>query len=293
MEQLENAKLSFVIPCLNEHATATGLCDKLVGLYPQAEIILVDDGSEPPIPPISNVRIIRHPYRVGNGAAIKTGARNATGDFVVFMDADGQHEPDDVSRLLHKLQDGFDLVVGARDSSSQASTARRFGNAVFNKLASLMTGYQIDDLTSGFRAARTKAFRNFLYLLPNGFSYPTTSTMAFFRCGYSVCYVPIKARSRTGKSNIHLIKDGVRFLVIILRVGALFSPMRFFLPISMALFLLGSFWYAYTFATIHRFTNMSALLYMSSLLIFVIGILSEQVSSLHYRQSEERRRAED
>lgn len=286
-------KLSIVIPCLNEHATIHALCDKLASLYPRSEVIVVDDGSDPPIPAISNVQIVRHPYRVGNGAAIKTGVRHASREFVVFMDADGQHEPADISKLAEKLQDGFDLVIGARDSASQASVARRLGNSVFNKLATFMTGYRIDDLTSGFRAARTKPFRNFLYLLPNGFSYPTTSTMAFYRCGYAVSFTPIHARRREGKSKLNPIRDGVRFLIIILRVGALFSPMRFFLPISSMLFLLGSFWYGYTYFTMHRFTNMSALLYLSSVLVFAMGILSEQISSLHYRQSEERRRRDD
>ncbi len=286
-------RVTVILPCLNEHEVVGTLCDEIEALYPRYQRIVVDDGSEPPIPEIPGVTVLRHPQNIGNGAAVKTGVRHASGDFVVFMDADGQHDAAEIKNLVDKLEAGYDLVIGARSADGQASWWRRMANQVFNRLATLMTGFDIQDLTSGFRAARAKPFRNFLYLLPNGFSYPTTSTMAFFRCGYSVSYVPIRVRPRVGKSNIRLLNDGFRFLIIILRIGTLFSPMRFFLPISAVLFLLGSIWYGYTFTTLHRFTNMSALLYLSSLIIFVIGVLSEQVSSLHYRYSEERRRHTD
>lgn len=286
-------KLSVILPCLNESATLSGLVEKIETLYPDAEIIVVDDGSSPPVPPTGSARIIRHPKTIGNGAAIKTGVRNATGDYLVFMDSDGQHDPNDISRLMEGFDRGFDMVVGARDTSTHASAYRRYANFGFNKLATLMTGFHIEDLTSGFRAARATPFRNFLYLLPNGFSYPTTSTMAFFRCGYSVDYVPIRAAKREGTSKIKILRDGVRFFVLILRIGALFSPMRLFLPVALALFALGTVWYGYTYATTNRFTNMSAVLYLSSLLTFLFGIVSEQISALHYRYSEERRRFSD
>ncbi|MDZ7842503.1 MAG: glycosyltransferase family 2 protein [Gammaproteobacteria bacterium] len=286
-------KLSIILPCLNESATLPGLIEKLEARYPGAEIIVVDDGSIPPVPATGSARILRHPKTIGNGAAIKTGVRNATGDYLVFMDADGQHDPADIQRLLQGFEQGFDMVVGARDPDTHASMARRYANLAFNKLASVMTGFQIKDLTSGFRAARARPFRNFLYLLPNGFSYPTTSTMAFFRCGYSVDYVPIRASKREGQSNIKIIKDGVRFLVLILRIGTLFSPMRLFLPVALALFAAGTGWYAYTYLATSRFTNMSAVLYLSSMLTFLFGIVSEQISALHYRYSEERRRHTD
>ncbi|MDJ0892499.1 MAG: glycosyltransferase family 2 protein, partial [Gammaproteobacteria bacterium] len=185
---------------------------------------------------------------------------------------------------------GYDMVVGARHANTHATWARRLANGAYNRLASLMTGFTIKDLTSGFRAVRARHFRKFLYLLPNGFSYPTTSTMAFFRSGLTVGYVPVKAERREGKSNIRMVKDGVRFLVIIFKIGALFSPMRLFLPISASLFTLGIGYYMYTYATAGRFTNMSALLILSSLLTFLIGILSEQVSSLHYKGAEEDQR---
>lgn len=290
---MADKKLSIIIPCLNEPSSLPGIVEHLERLYPRAEIIVVDDGSEPALPDVGSAVVIRHPKTIGNGAAIKTGVRNATGDYLVFMDADGQHDPDDIPRLLEAFDQGFDMVVGARETDTHASSPRRYANFAFSRLASLMTGFQIRDLTSGFRAARAKPFRNFLYLLPNGFSYPTTSTMAFFRCGYSVAYVPIRALRREGKSKIKLLRDGVRFLILILRIGSLFSPMRFFLPLALVLFLLGTGWHVYTYVTANRFTNMGAVLYLSALLTFLFGIVSEQISALHYRYSEERRRSSD
>ncbi len=239
-----------------------------------------------------NVKMVSHPYRMGNGAAIKAGARIATGEILVFMDADGQHDPEDISRLLEKMEEGYEMVVGAREFKNHASFPRRIANALYNRMASFMSGFRVEDLTSGFRAVRARHFRKFLYLLPNGFSYPTTSTMAFFRSGFPVAYVPITARKRIGKSHIRMVKDGLRFFVIILKIGTLFSPMRLFLPVSAALFLTGVSYYAYTYISYHSFTNMSALLILSALFTFLIGILSELVSSLHYKGvQEDQRRA--
>lgn len=257
--------------------------------YPDAEIIVVNDGSVDETAEIATkagAKVISHPYCQGNGASIKTGARNANGSILVFMDADGQHDPTDIPALLQKLTEGYDMVVGARRASTQASWLRRIANAFYNKLASMMTGHRIEDLTSGFRAVNANKFRRFLYLLPNGFSYPTTSTMAFFRSGFPVAYVSIHAGKRQGKSHIRLLKDGARFLIIIVKIGALFSPMRLFLPISLLVFITGISYYSYTYITISRFTNMSAVLILSSLFIFLIGLVSEQISSLHYRNAE-------
>jgi hypothetical protein len=208
------------------------------------------------------------------------------------MDADGQHDPHDVIRLIEKIDVGYDMVVGARQLDTHASLPRRIANTLYNKLASVMTGYPIEDLTSGFRAARARHFRKFLYLLPNKFSYPTTSTMAFFRSGLPVAYIPIRAGNRTGdgKSHIRLLHDGIRFLIIILKIGALFSPMRFFLPISGLLFLTGLAYYGYTYYQWGRLTNMTTILILSSLFTFLIGIVSEQISALHYKDIQENRR---
>lgn len=282
--------LSIILPAKNE---ADGLCKLLPALrqlYPSAELVVVNDGSTDETPSVCaqhNVKVVTHPYAIGNGAAVKTGARVATGEVLIFMDADGQHSPNDIQPMLHKMEEGYDMVVGARRKGSHAGMRRAIGNNLYNRIASWMTGFKIEDLTSGFRVVRADKFRRFLYLLPNGFSYPTTITMAFFRSAFPVAYIPIHAGTRAGKSNLNLIKDGVRFFIIILKIGALFSPMRLFLPVSLSLFLVGLSYYSYTYLSYGRFTNMSALLFISSLLTFLIGIVSEQVSSLHYRGTDD------
>ena len=286
-------RVSIVLPAKNEASGLRALLPELLRLHPLAEVIVVDDGSTDDTAAVARtqgVRVVSHPYSLGNGASIKTGTRVAQGEILVFLDADGQHDPRDISRLLRRLQEGFEMAVGARAPETHASLGRRWANAIYNRLASLMTGYHIEDLTSGFRAVRARHFRKFLYLLPNGFSYPTTSTMAFFRSGLPVAYVPVEAHRREGKSKVRWLQDGTRFLVIIVKIGALFSPMRLFLPVSGALAALGVGYYAYTYAAEGRFTNMGAVLLLSALFTFLIGILSEQVSSLHYKHADDDRR---
>lgn len=288
-----NHNLSIILPAKNESVNLSPLLARLTALWPEAEILVVDDGSTDATAQVCRdhrVRVVRHPYSMGNGAAIKTGARHATGDVLVFMDADGQHDPADIERLLAKLDEGYEMVVGARRADTHASLGRRLANHSYNRLASWMTGHDIKDLTSGFRVVRARHFRKFLYLLPNGFSYPTTSTMAFFRSGFPVGYVPIRASQRGGKSHIRLLRDGARFFIIILKIGALFSPMRFFVPLSLVFFLIGVCYYGYTYLTEGRFTNMGAVLLIYSLSLFLIGIVSEQVSALHYKGVEDDQR---
>lgn len=280
--------LSIVLPAKNEAAAVGKTVQKIRESYPDAEIIVVDDGSTDETADISEsagATVVRHPYSKGNGAAIKTGSRAAKGDVIVFMDADGQHDPGDIPRLLERIEKGYDMVVGARQSGSQASIGRGLANGFYNQLASYMTGQKIEDLTSGFRAVKANKFREFLYLLPNGFSYPTTSTMAFFRAGYSVAYIPIHAAKRIGKSHIRLLKDGMRFLLIIFKIGTLFSPLKLFAPLAAIMFTLASVWYGYTFISIGRFTNMSALLYTGSVMIFLMGLISEQITALMYKDN--------
>lgn len=252
-----------------------------------AEIIVVDDGSEQAPTALCrthNIRLIRHPRNLGNGAAIKTGARRARGEILVFMDGDGQHDPDDIPRLLKMLnEDGFDMIVGARTRGSQANVGRSLANRIYNKLASLIVGHPIPDLTSGFRAARATLFKDFIHLLPNGFSYPTTITMAFFRSGYPVGYLPIVASKREGKSHIRPLRDGARFLLIIFKVGTLYSPLKVFVPAALFFFLIGWGYYLYTLVAMHRFTNMSALLIITGILIFLMGLISEQITTLIYQ----------
>ena len=287
--------ISIILPAKNEAESLQQLLPTLREHFPEEEILVVNDGSTDSTVEVCEqhgVSVVSHVYSMGNGAAIKTGARNATKSILVFMDADGQHTPADITRLLDKFDEGYDMVVGARHLDSHASLTRRIGNTIYNKLASWMTGYPIEDLTSGFRAARARHFKKFLYLLPNKFSYPTTSTMAFFRSGLPVGYVPIKALNRSGdrKSHIRIFHDGLRFLIIIMKIGALFSPMRFFLPISGLLFMTGLAYYGYTYFTWGRLTNMSVLMFMASLFTFLIGIVSEQISALHYKDIIESKR---
>lgn len=279
-------RYSIVIPARNEAHGLRQLLPQLVGLVEQSEIIVVDDGSSDETAEVCSefdlVRL-RHHYPLGNGAAIKTGARAARGEVLIFMDADGQHQPEDISALLAKFDEGYDMVVGARQSGSHAGAHRAVANDLFSRLASWMVMQTVQDLTSGFRVVRADRFRKFMYLLPNGFSYPTTITMSFFRAGFSVGYVPIHTPRRIGRSHIRPLRDGVRFLLIIIKIGTLYSPQKLFLPISAAFFLSGIGYYLMTYLASGRFTNMSALLFISSILTFLIGIVSEQISALHYK----------
>ena len=286
---LEVCKISIVLPAKNEAGAIQQTVKAIKQLNRVDEIIVVNDGSTDDTAQIAEqagAKVISHPYSKGNGAAIKTGARNAIGDVIVFMDADGQHDANDILKLIEKIEQGYDLVVGARQKGSQASVGRGIANKLYNNLASYMSEHQVEDLTSGFRAVRAEKFKEFIYLLPNGFSYPTTSTMAFFRAGYSVTYVPIHAAKRIGKSHIHPIKDSVRFFLIIFKIATLYSPLKMFLPFAVLLFALGSGWYGYTLYEYQRFTNMSALLYTGSIMIFLMGLISEQITSLMYKDSE-------
>jgi glycosyltransferase involved in cell wall biosynthesis len=279
--------LSIILPAKNEAAALADLLPRLRRAQPAAEIIVVDDGSTDDTAQLcenAGVRHVRQPYSMGNGAAIKRGAREAGGDVLVFMDADGQHDPALIDRLLHRLDEGFDMVVGARDWAGQAGVSRGLANTFYNWLASRMTGFEVKDLTSGFRAVRANRFREFLHLLPNGFSYPTTCTMAFFRSAYAVAYEPVPVAKRIGRSHIRPLRDGVRFLLIIFKIATLYSPLKLFVPASAVFFLTGLGYYGYTYATQHRFTNMSMLLLSAAVIIFLIGLISEQITSLTYRR---------
>lgn len=281
--------ISIILPAKNESAAIGATVSGIRQHYPDAEVIVVNDGSTDSTAAVAEAvgaQVVHHPYSRGNGAAIKSGARAATGEVLVFMDADGQHSPADIPRLLARLGEGHDMVVGARQSGSQASMGRGLANGFYNKLATYMTGHRIEDLTSGFRAVRADKFREFLYLLPNGFSYPTTSTMAFFRAGYSVAYEPIHAAQRIGTSHIKPIQDGMRFLLIIFKIGTLYSPLKLFAPIAAAAFAVASVWYGYTLGTVGRFTNMSALLYTGSVMVFLMGLISEQITALMYKEKD-------
>ncbi len=280
----EPASVSVIIPAFNESHSIAEVVGILRAAAPWREIIVVDDGSSDgtgDMAAAAGATVVRHAYNIGNGAAVKNGIRRAAGEYVLIVDADGQHPPEDALRLVAKLGE-YDLVIGARSGDTQATPARRAGNGALNRLASYLTGREIPDLTSGFRGARASGLREFLHLLPNGFSTPTTTTLAFLKGGYTVAFEPIHARQRTGQSKIHLARDGAKFLMIIFKMVTLFSPLRIFLPISLASFVLGAGYAGWTIATQQHVTNSSVLLILFAVVVFLVGLVSEQISALRF-----------
>lgn len=285
---MKKQSLSIIIPAKNESASIGDVVAVARNFFPNAEIIVVDDGSTDTTADdarTAGATVIQHPESLGNGAAIKAGARSAKNDILAFMDGDGQHDPSELAPLLARLDDGYCMAIGVRGAGSQANLGRWFANGLYNRIASLMSGRKILDLTSGFRVARADIFKQFLYLLPNGFSYPTTITMAFLRNGYPITFEPITAAKRSGKSHIRPLRDGLRFLIIIFKIATLYSPLKIFLPISGLFFATGLGYYFYTYLTSGRFTNMSMLVFSASVIIFLIGLISEQITALTYSKS--------
>ncbi|MFC1579326.1 glycosyltransferase family 2 protein [Thermodesulfobacteriota bacterium] len=286
---MESTAVSVIIPAHNEAETIGDLVRSIQALYPEYEIIVVNDGSGDNTGKVAGdagAIVYSHPYNIGNGAAIKSGIRIASGDTMVFMDGDGQHEPKDIGKLLEHLP-AFDMVVGARPKGRQSSWRRGLGNRLLNWLATYVSKFKIMDLTSGFRAIKAPIARKFLYLLPNTYSYPTTITLGVLRSGRSLKYIPVDVQVRKGgKSNIKLFRDGVRFFMIITKICALYSPLRIFLPLSFFMFLMGFGYYLYTYISWGRFTNMSALLFTTSVLVFLMGLISEQITQMRFERSE-------
>ncbi len=279
---------SIVIPAYNEAAAISQVVSELARAASWHQIIVVDDGSTDGTGEAAGAAgacVIRHPYNKGNGASVKSGIREASGDYVLIIDADGQHPPADALRLVDRLGE-FDLVVGARASATQATFGRRVGNALLNRLASYLTERPIPDQTSGFRAARRSYLREFLYLLPNRFSTPTTTTLAFIKAGYNVTFEPIEASQREGQSKIRLASDGARFFLIILKVVTIFSPLRVFLPLSLAAFALGAAYAVWTIVTQAHVTNSSVLLIVLAVIVFLVGLVSEQIAALRFEGRE-------
>lgn len=288
MEQNKRYEVTILLPAYNEAGVIGETIRAIRALHPDFEILVVDDGSTDNTmreAMEAGANVWPHPYNMGNGAAIKSGLRCARGEWVLMMDADGQHKPEDIARLLeHK--DRYDMVVGARTRQSETSAHRDLANWVYNRFASYVTRFKVEDLTSGFRLVRLSVARQFIYLLPNTFSYPSTLTLGYLRSGRTVKYIPIQTKARVGKSKIKLLKDGARFFLIITKIASLFSPFRVFLPISMGFFVTGLCYYAYTFLTQGRFTNMSALLFNTSVIVFMIGLVAEQISQMRYDRVE-------
>jgi glycosyltransferase involved in cell wall biosynthesis len=278
------SSVSIVIPAMNEADAIGTVVSSLRSAAPWREVLVVDDGSTDETS--ANARaagacVVRHPYNKGNGAAVKTGIRRANGEFILIIDADGQHPPEDAQRIAARLGE-FDLVIGARSGSTQATTARRVGNAMLNNLASYLTSRPIADLTSGFRGARTEFLREFLHLLPNGFSTPTTTTLAFIKAGYNVAFEPIHARQRSGNSKIRFARDGTRFLLILLKIVTLFSPLRIFLPISIVSFATGSIYGIWNMIATGKIPNGAVILILFAVIVFLVGLISEQIASLRF-----------
>jgi len=288
--------ISIIIPAFNEENAIAETIAKIKELQLEAaEILVIDDGSQDSTAEkasTAGARVISHPYNIGNGAAIKTGIRNARGRVIVFMDGDGQHDPNDIPRLL-ALVPKYHMIIGARTKGSESHWHRNIANFVYNKLASFIAQFKIEDLTSGFRAIRTQDARRFCDMLPNKFSYPTTTTLAFLRSGRSIKYIPIKTSYRIGKSKIKLLHDGFEFLIIIVKIAMSFSPLRVFIPVSSFLFFLGILRYIQTFVMYHAFTNMSHLLINSSVIVFLLGLIAEQIASLRLERGDRLFESED
>jgi glycosyltransferase involved in cell wall biosynthesis len=280
----ETAAVSVVIPAFNEGSVIADIVAALSEAGPWHEIIVVDDGSGDDTgahAARAGATVVRHPYNKGNGAAVKSGIRRASGEYVLIIDGDGQHSPEDARRLVARLGE-FDLVIGARATSTQATQARRFGNSALNRLASYLTEREIPDLTSGFRAARREHLREFLHLLPNGFSTPTTTTLAFIKAGYNVAFEPTEARQRSGSSKIKLARDGTKFFLIILKIVTIYSPMRVFVPLALVTFVLGVLYGVWNVIWHARIPNGSVLLILFAVGVFLVGLVSEQISAMRF-----------
>jgi len=285
-----NIKISIIIPAYNEAQTIGDIVSKITSLYPDFEILVINDGSNDDTAVFAinaGAKVHNHPYNIGNGAAVKSGIRHASGDILVFMDGDSQHDPEDIGKILEYLPE-YDMVVGARSIKGQSSIGRALGNKIYNWLASYVAMFHIKDLTSGFRAIKSDLARQLVNLLPNTYSYPSTLTLGVLRNGRSLKYIPINIQKRKmGKSKINLIKDGIRFFMIIIRICTLYSPLRVFLPVSFIMFVLGLSYYGYTYFTYGRFTNMSALLFTTSVLIFMMGLISDQICQMRFEKNAE------
>jgi glycosyltransferase involved in cell wall biosynthesis len=282
----DSSQVSVIIPAMNEETSIASVVDGLRAAAPWREILVVDDGSSDATAPRAEragARVIRHPYNKGNGAAVKTGIRSASGEYILVVDGDGQHHAEDALRIVARLGE-YDLVVGARSAATQATHTRRAGNALLNWLAGYLTGRPIPDLTSGLRGVRREQLCEFIHLLPNGFSTPTTTTLAFIRAGYNVAFEPVQARTRAGRSKLRVARDGAKFFLILLRVITIFSPLRIFVPLSALAFATGAIYGIANFVMAGRIPNGAVVLLLFAVVVFLVGLVSEQISALRFEK---------
>lgn len=279
--------VTIAMPAYNEGHAIAGVIAAVQAQVPGAEVLVIDDASSDDTAATARAagaRVISQPYNKGNGAAIKTAIRNCRGDVLLIIDADGQHDPADIPRLLQHM-DRYDMVVSVRSQESHASRTRSVGNRLLARFASYVAQMEFADLTSGFRAMRTDVIREFVHLLPNRYSWPTTSLLCFAKAGYSIRFVPIAALRRTGgRSQQKLFRNGFKFMTIILRIVMLFSPLRVFFPVSVVMFGLSLLAYLASvfFGTGGwlKIPNATSTLFTGAIVIFMFGLLAEQIVAL-------------
>ncbi len=280
--------LTIIIPAFNEEKA---LSDAIIALNNFSKIynwniIVVNDGSNDNtkniVPAIRDVILINHPYNKGYGASLKTGIQNAKTGLIAFFDADGQHRPEDLIALYENFGD-YDMLVGQRGKDSHQEWVRKPGKWVLSKVANFLTGRKIPDLNSGLRIMKKDVIKQMLHLLPDGFSFSTTSTIAFMNMGYNVGYHPIIVEKRIGKSTVKQLKHGSSTLMLILRLIVLFNPLKVFIPVAFSLIVLGIIYeliYGILMIPGVKLLPGALLLMLSGLLIFFFGLLADQISAL-------------
>ena len=275
---------SIIIPLFNEENSIIRVISNLDNyLKPKGynyEIIVVNDASSDKsgelVKNANGIKLINQPYNKGYGAAIKTGVRNAQYDWVLFFDSDGQHKPEDIEKFLAGT-DNFDMVVGER-VNYQGSIIRKIGKKFLKIVANYLTQQDIPDLNCGLRLVKKEYFLRFIHLLPNSFSLTTTITLAFFREGLNIKYIPINVAVREGKSSLK-IKDGLKTFLGILRTIIFFSPLRVFFPASL-IFLIGTLVSLGFNLKQMNLSDTTVLLFVSSLLIFFFGLIADQLAAI-------------
>jgi len=278
----ENPECTIIIPAYNEEEGIRSVINGLKSMPDKYEILVVDDGSTDntfKIASETGVRVIRQPYNKGYGAALKTGIRNAKSNLVLFMDADGQHQTSDIKEIM-RYTGNYDMVVGARTKRTKISFLRKPGKKILAIIANYLAGMKIPDLNSGFRVIKKDVVMEFMHILPNSFSFTTTITLGCIMAGYSIKYVPINMLERVGTSKINPFRDGSRFILLMIRTIMLFNPLKIFLPISVIIFLLGISDLTYELIYYFNVSSLSILLFLSSLIVFFIGIMADQISMM-------------